>query len=473
MARVLFFQDTPYEAFGPQLLAAVLKARGHACDLLVVSEVGRRGVVDEARRFNPDLAAFSITSCDFRWALDLAAELKSRLGVVNVFGGPHPSCFPDFVREPAVDFACRGEGEETIVDLAEAVASGADPRAIPNLSFARDGEGPQHNPVRPLLTDLDALPYQDRSLHYRLPLLRRFSYKLFLAGRGCPYDCSYCFNTTLRAAYRGRGPWVRHRSPEHVVGEILDVRSRWGLATVGFVDDSFASDKRWLLSFCELYQREVALPFNCIVRINQVDEEMAEALGRSGCHFVSFAVETGSEELRRRVLNRPIADSEIRSGAALLRRQGIRLLTCNMFGLPGETLEDGLATVRLNREIGTELLGTSVLQPMPGTAVFATAQRLGLLGDEAEPGSITSFTASSPLLPSPTLAALINLQKLAFLGLRCPRLLPLLKRLVKLPPNPLFNLVHVLSQFVRFKVRCRLSLAEAVSLGLRSWRRFS
>ncbi len=471
--RVLFFQDTPYEAFGPQVLSAVLKERGHDCDLVIVSEVGRGNVLDLARRFSPDLAAFSITSAGFRWAVDLAAALKASLGVANVFGGPHPACFPDFVSEPAVDFACRGEGEETLVELAEAVASGSDPRGIANLSFRGDSGELVHNPLRPLVDDLGALPYQDRSLHYRLPMLRKFSYKLFLAGRGCPYNCSYCFNTTLRSSYKGLGRWVRRRPPEHVVGEILDVRARWGLRNVGFVDDTFAADKRWLQAFGPLYRREVGLPFNCIVRINQVDEEVADVLASSGCRFVSFAVETGNERLRREVLNRPISDADIRARSALLRRHGIRLLTCNMFGLPGETLADGLSTIRLNVDIGTELIGTSVLQPLPGTAVFTTAQKMGLLGDDLDLESLSSFTSGSPLAPSPDLRALVNLQKLAFVGLRAPRLIPLLARLVRLPPNPLFRLVYVLSQFVRFKVRCRLSMVEAVGLGIRSWGRFS
>ncbi len=473
MARVLFLQDTLYEAFGPEMLSAVLKADGHDCELLVVGEEGRGEVMAAARRFAPDVAAFSVPSFGVRWAVALAGEVRRELGVVTVFGGPHCSCFPDFAGSDVVDLACVGEGEGAIVDIARAVDAGEDPRRVDNLLFT-DGDGCVHrNPVRPLIADLDSLPFQDRELYYRYRPLRRLSYKLFMAGRGCPYDCSYCFNSTLRNTYRGLGPWVRRRSPGKVVEEILQVRSRHGLRTLGFVDDTFTTDRRWLVEFCDLFRREVGLPFNCIARINEVDEEVAEALGRAGCHFVSFAVETGSEELRREVLDRRIGDEQIRRGAALLRRQGIKLLTCNMFGLPGETVEDGIATLRLNAEIGATVVGTSVLQPMPGTRIREACVRQGLLADDYDPDAAAGFAASSPLTRHPHQRELGNLQQLALVGVRLPWTIPLLRRLAKLPPNPLYRLVYLASMFLRFKLRCRVTLREAASIGMRSLRRYT
>jgi anaerobic magnesium-protoporphyrin IX monomethyl ester cyclase len=472
MARVLFFQDTLYEAFGPEILSAVLKEKGHECQLVVAAEIGPGNLIAEARRHQAQIAAFSVPSYGFQWALELAADLKQEVSVTTVFGGPHPSCFSGFAAHPAVDLACNGEGEGAIVELAQAIDEGTDPREIANLSWANKG-AVHANPVRPLIEDLDSLPFQDREIYYGHPILRDFSYKLFLAGRGCPYDCSYCFNSTLRATYKGRGRWVRRRSVEHVIEEICTVRDRFGLRTVGFVDDDFAARKDWLLRFCSLYATEVGLPFNCIVRINEIDEEVAEALGRAGCHYVSFAIETGNEELRQRVLNRRISDEQIRRGAALLRGQGIRLLTCNMFGLPGETLEDGLQTVRLNAEIGTSVIGSSVLQPMPGTAIHDYCREHDYLDEVYDPEGLDGFAASSALNNMPDYRHLTNVQKLALIGVRWPRTIPWLGRLATLPPNPLFRLVYLASMFIRFTLRCRLSLLEAVRLGLRSWGRFS
>lgn len=473
MARILFLQDTLYEAFAPEVLAALLKADGHACRLLVVGESGPVGVIEEARRFAPDIVAFSVASFGVRWAVELAREVKRELDAVTVFGGPHCTCFPDFAREPAVDLACIGEGEGPIVDLARAVDAGDDPRQIPNLLWTDGDEVVQRNPVRPLIDDLDALPFQDREIYYGYSPLRELSYKLFMAGRGCPYDCSYCFNSTLRATYRGLGRWVRRRSPEKVVAEILEVRARYGLRTLGFIDDTFTTERRWLVDFCELYRREVGLPFNCIVRIDEVNEEVAEALGRAGCHFVSFAVETGNEELRRTVLGRSIGDDEIRRGAALLKRQGIGLLTCNMFGLPGETVEDALATLRLNAEIGATVVGTSMLQPMPGTRIRDECVRRGLLADDYDPGASVGFATSSLLVRHPHRRELSNLQQLALVGVRLPRTIPLLRWLAKTPSNPLYRVVYVFSMFLRFKLRCRITLREAVRIGLKSLHRFT
>ncbi len=472
MARVLFLQDVLYEAFGPQILSAVLKREGHDCDLLVVAAEGRRNLARQIRRFSPHIVAFSISSFGFRWAVDLARHLKRDLDVLTVFGGPHPTFFPEFAREEGVDYACVGEGEDVICELARAVDSGGSPEDICNL--VRPGANGEliRNPLFPLVEDLDALPFPDRGIHFKYEPLRALSYKRFLVGRGCPYGCTYCTNRLQQEMYRGLGRYVRHRGPENVIEEILQVRSRYGFRTVGFSDDTFTTNKRWLLRFLELYRSEVATPFTCLTRITELDEEIVDGLARAGCHYVSFGLEAGNEQIRTQVLNRRMSDEQIRAGARLLHEAGIRFLTYNMFGLPGETAEDGLRTINLNIEIETDQLGATVFTPLLGTESYEYCKRNGYLDESYDIEDFDRTTKASPLQNMPDLPFLANLQKIGFLAVWWPRLLPAVTRLARLPLGPLYELAYKVSLFFRHKVRFRLGTWEVIRLGIGSRGRF-
>ncbi len=472
MTRVLFVQDVLYESFGPLVLSAVLKRRGHDCDLKVLAADRRSGVLEAIDSFRPQVLAFSISSFGYRWAVDLAREVKERSDVLTVVGGPHPTYFPEVVREAGIDLGCRGEGELALADLADAVDAGRDPREIPNLTYVGEAGEVVQNPLRPLIEDLDQLPFADRSLLFRHPALGKLSYKRFMVGRGCPYGCTYCFNRAAQKMYRGLGRYVRHRSPDNVIAEIEEVRRRWGLATVGFIDDTFTTDKRWLLAFLDRYRAEIGVPFTCLTRVNEVDEEVAGALAAAGCHYVSFGLEVGNERIRTEVLKRRMSDAEIRAKAALLHRAGIPFLTFNMFGVPGETAEDGLRTVRLNADIGTDLVGTSVFTPLHGTDIYDTSLREGLLEPSGTRREEDRITRASPLRQTADLRFLVRLQKIAFLGVHFPSLIPLLAILGRLPLGGIYGVLYRISLFLRYKVRFRLSTFEVVRLGLGSRGRF-
>jgi len=472
MAKVLFLQDVLYEAFGPQVLSAVLKEHGHDCDLLVISAEGRRNIVPKIRACKPDIVSFSISSFGFQWAVDLAKEIKSEIDTITLFGGPHPTYFPAFATSDGVDYACRGEGEGAILDLADAIDSKSPHHDLPNL-MRRGADGALIcNPLRPLIADLDSLPFPDREIYFKYRALRELGYKRFLVGRGCPYGCSYCFNRAAQEMYKGLGKYVRHRSPADVVEEIQQVRSRYGVQTVGFSDDTFTTNKKWLLDFLDLYRREVAVPFTCLTRINELDEEIAAALAAAGCHYISFGLEVGNEEIRHSILKRRMSDDEIRLKSGMLRDVGIRFLTYNMFGVPGETAEDGLKTVRLNAEIGTSLMGASVFSPLLGTEIFDYCRREGYLDDSYDVTDFDRVTASSPLANIEDLPFLTNLQKIGFIGVTFPSLIPLVAGLARWPMGPLFDLVYKVSLFLRFKLRFRLTTWEVIRLGIGSRGRF-
>jgi anaerobic magnesium-protoporphyrin IX monomethyl ester cyclase len=473
VAKVLFIQDALYESFGPQYMSAVAKQGGHDVEMFILAADGDRNLAPTLRRMKPDVTAFSITSFGFKWAIDAAKEAKETVDTVTVFGGAHPTFAPDFiVQHPHIDLSCKGEGEGAFLDVCNAVDAGHDVTEIANMS-SHNGNGElKRVELRPLVADLDTIPFADRTLHFKYRTLRELPYKRFMAGRGCPYKCTYCFNLAQKEMYDGLGKYVRYRSPENVIEEILQVKSKYGIGTVGFIDDTFTTNRKWLLRFLEIYREEIKLPFTCLVRANELKEHVAEALGKSGCRYVSFGVEVGNENIRNNILARHMTDEQIRNAAMLMHKYGVKFLTYNMFGAPGETLQDGLQTLRLNAEIGTDLVGASVFQPLIGTESFEYCQKEGYLDPEFKVEDFDSITVDSPLKKMPDLPYLVRLQKIAFIGIYWPKLIPFLGKIVKYPLDPLFALAYKMSMVMRFKLRFGLSMLDVVKLGVRSRGRF-
>lgn len=362
------------------------------------------------------------------------------------------------------------KGEDAATDLARAIEGDGDPTQIPNLWMKRDGQIIS-NPVRPLIQNLDGLPFPDRTYYDRYPLTARETSKNFMSGRGCAFKCNFCANHTLQELYHGKGRYVRFRSQENVIEEIEQVRSRYPVRFVGFSDDILIINKKWLFPFLELYRRQIGLPFLSTVRANLVDEEIVKALKESGCISCVFGVESGVERIRNEVLAKGVKDEEIYEAARLFKKYRIRFGTYNMVGLPGETVEDAFQTVKINARIRADFPWCSVLQPYPGTQI---RRRLEAdLGREVAVDKIGASYFTSSVLRSRKIRQLKNLQKLFHLAVRFPFLQPLVRQLIKLPPNPVYQLVFNGCYAWQLMKRSRINFFKLVQYGLTSRRLFS
>lgn len=382
MARVLFLQRDGYESFGVMYLSAALKERGHRADVLIQSE-GGKGFFREIGAARPDVVAFSVMSGLQDWAASTALRVKSLVDAPIVAGGPHCTFFPEFVREPGLDALCRGEAEEAFPDFVDALAAGLDGSNVPGF-WVKQGQSLVQNDLYPLRADLDSLPQPDRELYARrYPKLTRSAGAEILAARGCPFNCSFCYNKLLRALYKGKGPYIRRHSPARLLEEIaaLTAARRGRLRYLSFVDDLFVQDRKWVEEFLAQYRTKVRLPFMCGLRANLVDEELVALLAGSGCRMASFGVESGDPALRNETLGKNISDSQIETTARLLTRYGIRFSAFNMFNLPGETVALARKTLRLNQRLGSmNYPWSGLLQPYRGTGVYDHARNLGLIG---------------------------------------------------------------------------------------------
>jgi radical SAM superfamily enzyme YgiQ (UPF0313 family) len=343
-------------------IAALLKQYDYTCEALDLAMEDNWEVAIHAHQ--PQLLAFSATTGLHRRLARVSCTIKNNMNVLSIFGGPHPTCSPQFIERAGVDIICRGEGEYPMLELVEALEKGKDFTAIPNLWVKLNGQIYRNSP-RPYLSDLDSLPWPDRDLFDMFPQLHQGDTRYFMAGRGCPYDCAFCFNQVGRKLAEGR--YVRWRSVENLIGELKAVKENYGMRFVRFQDDTFVLRMQWLEKFCALYRQEIGLPFFCTARVDLVTDRMSKILAEAGCVNVALGVESGNDRVRNMVLKKNISKNQIIYACRSLQSHGIAVLTLNMFGLPFDKIDTALETIELNIACQPRKAGITCYMPYPGT----------------------------------------------------------------------------------------------------------
>lgn len=464
MARIAFVQNIAFEYLGVMHLSAVLKEAGHEVEVFLL-EQSEQSLARQALDFEPSLVAFSCTTGVHHWAISFASLLRQMRPTLTIFGGPHATFFPELIEQPSVDIICRGEGEGAIVEIADKLDAGKPLADTLNCCFKSNGQIVR-NDLRPLIEDLDSIPDADRSLYRSKYKYLRKSVAAFMAGRGCPFRCSFCFNHAMQKLYAGRGRFVRFRSPARVINEIESVKARFNLRTIYMQDDTFVLNKKWVKEFSDLYRDRIRLPMLCLVRADQADEDSIAALKSAGVKNIFFGIESGDEILRNETLKKGVTERDIHRTAALLRKHGIRFRTYNMVGLPGETLQQALKTLRINADIRTDFPWCAIFHPFPGTELGEIAAQTGLMmrsSDDAPP----SFFRES-ILRLPQSNEIVNLQKLFYYGVKFPSLIPLIERAIRLRPNPIFDFLFLIGYAVSLYGSENMTLGEILSTGLRN-----
>lgn len=387
-------------------LSAVLKAAGHQTSLLYLQrEWALPEFLDAVQDAAPGLVGFSATTHQYPYIERYARALRAaRPDLTLVCGGTHPTLVPDDVLQSAAfDAVCVGEGEYALRDLVERLQRGEDYADVANL-WVRRGEQLHRNTMRPLIDDLDELPLVDRELFdYDALLAANSGWVDIMSGRGCPYDCSYCCNPALKRCFHGLGRYVRFRSVSHVMGELRSLRARFPVKTVNFQDDTFTLNRDWVLEFCRAYGAEFEYPFWVNTRVERIlDEELVAALAHAHCAGVRVGVENGDPALRAGVLKRNTSNQDIIAAADLLHRNGLKLYTCNMIGIPGETPASIGETVDLNRRLMPDEFQFSVFYPYPMTELHGRCVENGLLKPESR---LSNYYSRESVLSQPQLSA--------------------------------------------------------------------
>jgi len=364
--------------FGIGALSAFVKQRGHDTQVLYLNKkmepdpfIAALSVAD------PDIIAISAVSHQWQFVKEYAGLIKARCPVPIVCGGIHATFMPEeVIAEESIDMLCMGEGEPSFGELLDRLAAGKDLLGTPNF-WIKDRQGKVHKTgVAPVIEDLDGLSYVDRGIvPFQTFIDESKTEPVFMTSRGCPYRCSYCSNSALRDLYRGKGRYLRRRSPENVIQEIREVRARYDFHTLNFYDECFTGDRDWLMRFGDLYEKAFAYPFGCFVRPGTIDREMFGRLRKAGLTIIYLGIESGNETLRKKVLNREISDEMIIQTCREAKEAGVQIWTFNMVGIPGETVETIDQAMALNRRINPNFACVFIFQPLPGTRLFDACRR--------------------------------------------------------------------------------------------------
>jgi len=278
-----------------------------------------------------------------------------------------------------IDAVIRGEGDLVIGELVENLVSGKDISHLQNIHTKQF-----KNPQGLLVEDMDSLPYADRELLRDVAPFKYIKMKSFFATRGCPFNCSYCFNSAYNQMHKGKGKILRRRSVENLIGEIELVKKNFNIDFVRFGDDAFiTSHDAWVDEFVEKYTRRIKLPFYLLINPNIVSKDLVVALKKAGCHSVMMGIESGSERLRKDILNRYISNDMMVKAFTLFREHNIKVFSNTILGLPGSTLEDDLQSVDFTLQCRPTYSGFSVFTPFPGTNLYQYSKEHGYLPNDA------------------------------------------------------------------------------------------
>lgn len=358
-------------------------------------EVG--ALVSLLKELDVGLVGLSFTSPFLGIAREVTRQIKEKLPVCVVWGGIHASAFPEECLADC-DVVCRGEGDYAMRDLAKAVACGRSLAGIDNICYKDDGRV-RLQPLRPLIQDLDALPHQDYGgenkffidgrLHWGDPLQRAAELRIF-ASRGCPFACSYCYNSILRSFYPGQR-YHRIRKVDTVLAEIASALSRLErIRKIKFDDDTFIFPAGWVREFCEKYPKAVGLPFEVLFNAECPSGEMFSGLKRAGLDRVQVGIQTGSAQKAAEVYDRPLHLERVAALAGQLNELRVEVVYDVILDNPLVSYEDnvGLAEFLLTLPRPFHLFLYS-LTVFPGTALCKTMLEKGLITPDEVEGRAT------------------------------------------------------------------------------------
>lgn len=454
MAKILWLQDIWIEFYGLMSISAYLKKHGHQSEVLFGTD---EEIIQQIEKWQPDLIAFSCMSVQAKWANQTSGCIKARgIKTPIIMGGIHTSMYPaESVSQSNIDIVCLNEGEEAMLELANALDAGTDYSGIQNLWVKKNGEVIR-NPTRTKMKqeEMDALPWADREIYKKYKHFRDYPFEIFVGSRGCPFKCSFCEVPTLNNMYGNGTKSTYYRDPVGFVDELDDMKKKGMLndKLVMFTDSTFNSNKRWFLQFLEEYKKRIDVPFSCNLRLDLVDEAQIKALAESGCDNVRFGLESGDEEIRNRILEKHLKDEQILKAAELLHKYKIPFGTFNLFASPGESYEDAWKTIRMNQKVRPAAIGAYVflLFPKLGATNYALEHKL-IDPEDLDKLDTYPYNLEISLLalhPDRNRDAMkiCNLQKFAILVTRLPFTEPLVRLLVRMKPKKWFGKVYSVSQ---------------------------
>ncbi len=363
-------------------LVAIVRQCGYQVEFLdaILQELGIEEFARAVAKIAPEVVVLECSTPSIGYDLAAAAAVK-RLSprTRTILVGSHPSVYAEEImaENPSVDGICRGEYDYTVRDLVRALAEGKDWSGVSGLAWRENG-AVKVNPDRPLIENLDELPFPARDLvksrFYRQGTFRGRNPTTVVTSRGCPHQCVYCLWPSTLYGHR-----FRPRSAVNVVDELEEAVKKYGVDEVYFDDDSMALNKERMLEICRLIdERGIEFEWIAQCRVDTMDEEVMTAMKKAGCRYIRFGVESGSLKMLETIKKR-ITTDQVLEAFRLARKLGIRTQAFFLFGVPGETQETIGETIEFAKRIKPDSAQFAVVIPHPGTKLFIESREKGYL----------------------------------------------------------------------------------------------
>ena len=361
---------------------AVLEEAGFDISFIdaIMEELDIPAFVQRVKELSPALLVLECSTPSIRYDLDSAAAVKTALpDITTALVGSHATFFHKEVlaENPGVDAIVRGEFEITVRELARAIDGNSDWSGVEGLSY-RSGDEIVVNPDRPLIEDLDALPFPARHIvhsnGYRAAIYSGDKCTAMVSSRGCPFQCTFCVWPNTLYGHR-----FRARSAQDVVDEMEEVEKKHGIDEIYFDDDTFTIDRKRVMDICHLIkERGLSVSWICQARVDTVDREVLLAMKDAGCHYILFGIESGSPEMLATMKKRITLD-KAREAIRLCEDVGIKSQAFFLFGIPGETHETIQQSIDFAKELGASTVQFSVAIPQPGSPLYEQCTQNGWL----------------------------------------------------------------------------------------------
>lgn len=410
--RVLFYYRG-IESLGIGYLMSMLSHAGHEVDLVFEPGLDDNGylrfdslerlnntsaLVARAKAFEPDLVAIGATTHMWRHAAAWADVAKAHLDVPVVVGGHHAQALPELViSHPSVDIVCTGEGEIALLELVNRMAAGEPYHDVATL-WVKDGDTIHRNEIGPLENDLDRFPFPEKALWHEYGAFRH-NLEVF-TGRGCPFKCTFCNIHYQREQFGDHGDFLRKRSVANVIEELKANLAIYDPRYVSVHDDNFTTNVLWVEEFCEVYSQEIGLPWFCFGYPTTIKDRLLRAMASSKCSMIFMGVDSGDEEIRRELMERPMTDELIYSKTDMIHQHGIGTFLSTIYGSPGETAPQMMKTLDMVAKIRPTQCSGNVFYPLPKTKLYDRAVELGELDEEGQAlvqGGASGFHGASVL----------------------------------------------------------------------------
>ena len=361
----------PQPPLGLASIAAVLERENHQVEILDANALQLSESEAAKEIGNVDIIGITAMTPFINSAIKMAKEVKKeKPGSTVIVGGAHVTVLPEetLSNVPEIDIIVRGEGEETAIELHEALKSGDSLQKVRGITY-RDNGRVASTPMRPLIADLDSLPFP---AYYLLPLHRyklhpphgrRLPFMAMLTSRGCPYNCIFCSKPIFGRKYR-------YQSPPRIASEVEYLVEKFEVKEIAFYDDIFTLDKNRTIKLAkEFNKRDLSFPWTCETRVDLVTEELLKAMKQAGCYMIAYGIESGNQTILDN-LRKKITIEQVRKAVKMTHDIGIQSIGYFMLGSPGETSATIRQTIDLANHLPLDFAQFSITIPFPGTDLY-------------------------------------------------------------------------------------------------------